>query len=91
MSPFGPMHHQPVFLTDNVQDTGYCRLLKDKHLKLTLSDGTATMQAIAFDMPEYFERIKKGHKFSVCYTLEENTFRDITTLQLMIKDIKFEE
>jgi len=30
-----------------------------------------------------------GKTFDICYSLDENTFRDKTTLQFMLKDIKF--
>lgn len=91
MGPFGPGNLSPVFISENVTDTGQVRLLKDKHLKLKLiqKDNTMVYEAIAFNFGEFFEIIKKGETFDVCYSLEENVYNGRSSLQLNIKDIKF--
>jgi single-stranded-DNA-specific exonuclease len=42
-------------------------------------------------MPEYYERISKGEKFKVCYNIAENDFNGKKSLQLFIKDVKFDD
>jgi single-stranded-DNA-specific exonuclease len=90
MAPFGPGNMQPVFVSENVYDTGYGRLLKEQHLKLTVcqEDGKS-IDAIGFGMAHHYERIVAGEKFHLCYHLVENEFNGKTSLQLMIKDIKY--
>jgi hypothetical protein len=45
---------------------------------------------IGFGFAAYAEMIKSGMQLSMAYNLEENEFRGTTTLQAMLKDIKFE-
>lgn len=88
-APFGPKNRTPVFVSRNVRDTGYSRLLKGEHLKLHIQQGDEKpVSAIAFYQGQYFERIQK-EPFDICYTIKENHWNGKTSLQLMIKDIQF--
>ncbi|RNI32285.1 single-stranded-DNA-specific exonuclease RecJ [Rufibacter immobilis] len=92
MEPLGPGNMAPVFMSTCVYDTGSARVVGDAHLKLRLTqDGDISFDAIAFGMAEYYPRIQKGIPFDVCYCIEENVFRGNVTLQLRIKDIRFQE
>ncbi|SFG65972.1 single-stranded-DNA-specific exonuclease RecJ [Pontibacter chinhatensis] len=89
MEPFGPGNMRPVFVSECVYDTGSVRVVGDSHLKLRLTqDGYFNIDAIGFGLSDYYERISKGIPFDVCYTIEENEFRGVITLQLRIKDIR---
>lgn len=91
MAPFGPKNMQPVFVSENVFATN-ARVLKGDHLKFTVKqEGTdAAFDAIGFGLGEYMDLVDCGMRFHLAYTVEENEYRGITTLQLMIKDIKFD-
>lgn len=88
--PHGPDNMKPVFLTKNVFATQGFRLLKDLHLKCTLyqPESDVKIEAIGFNMPEKYEFLTTGLPFDVIYTLETNTWRERTTLQLNIKDLR---
>ncbi len=90
--PFGPQNMKPVFCSENVKDAGSSRLVGKQldHLKLDLMDETSyyPMPGIAFSMPEYYEHLKKSRPLDICYTIEENNFMNMKSIQLMIKDIK---
>lgn len=89
MAPFGPKNMTPVFVAKNVFDTGNSRVLKNEHLKLEIrQEGSLPVQAIAFGMAAFYEQIKHGDKFDICFTVEINTFRGESNIQLMVKDIK---
>jgi single-stranded-DNA-specific exonuclease len=92
MGPFGPQNMQPIFTTEGVKAAGRPRVLKDKHLKLNLSqdDGGPVLEAIGFDMADYFSMIDSGMRFHIAYTIEENSYWEPGTLQICLKDIKFE-
>jgi len=97
-APFGPGNMAPVFWTDHVIDAGGSRPVGGhRHLKLTVSQqgdkemGIAPFSGIAFQKGDYFDRIHNGEPFSICYHLEYNTWQGRTTLQLNVKDIKFDE
>ena len=90
--PFGPGNQNPVFCSKNVKDFGTSRLVgrQDEHIKLELVDESSgeVMNAIAFNMAQYFDRIHAGEPFDICYTIEENKHRNSTSsIQLMVKQI----
>ncbi len=95
MNPFGPDNQKPIFCSHHVRDYGTSKLVgKDlEHIKLELIDGASNtpIHAIAFGMHTFNEHIKSMKPFSICYTIEENTYNGNTSIQLMIKDIKTEE
>ena len=64
------------------------------HMKLDLIDEKQPFHqipAIAFNMSEYFDYIKAGNPFDICYSIVENYYRGNSTLQLRIKDIRERE
>ena len=91
--PFGPENMAPVFVTQKVADNGEGRIvgLSKEHLKLSLiqeSDPFKKFPAIAFQQANLYEFIHSGDDFDICYAVDENCFRGVSTLQLNIKDIK---
>lgn len=91
-APFGPHNMVPVFITENVLDSGTSRPVgKNKeHLKLDLIEPTSNsskFSAIAFNQAQHFEAINQGLPFDICYSIAENEFRGKTSLQLYIRDI----
>ncbi len=87
MEPYGPCNMRPVFVTENVMDSGGSKIVKEEHVKLSLIQDGIKMDGIAFGMADKFPIIKSGKPFKICYSLDENTFRERTTLQLFIRDI----
>ena len=91
--PFGPENMAPVFVTKNVADNGEGRIVgaNKEHLKLSLvqeTDPFRNFPAIAFQQANLYDYIHSGDFFDICYSVEENSFRGISNLQLNIKDIK---
>lgn len=88
MEPFGPQNMSPVFVSRNVRADSL-RLLKDVHLKFKVKqDDDNFIDAIAFNMGEFYDSINANQRFDICYSIEENTFRGVTNLQLGVKDIR---
>ncbi len=65
------------------------------HLRLDVTDGTinqdGTVNAItgiAFGRADMAEYIQNGNPVDICYELDENTFYNRTTIQMMVQDIK---
>jgi len=92
MNPFGPDNEKPIFCSYNVKDFGTSRVVgrDGTHLKLELIDESNRLptHAIAFGMSEYSKYIKDDNSIDICYTIEENVYNGITSIQLMIKDIR---
>jgi len=95
-APFGPGNMSPTFITKNVIDTGYAKLVGKNganHLKFSVVHPDRTgnpVPAIAFNQGQHLDKMREGKPFSVCYHIDENTWQGNTTLQLRVKDIKFE-
>ena len=88
--PFGPANMRPVFMSKNVHDNGYSKLVKEKHVKLSLrQDDSDTMEGIAYYAAEHFEEIRSRRPFHVLYVVEENTFQGKTSLQINARDMRF--
>jgi single-stranded-DNA-specific exonuclease len=92
MSPFGPENQKPVFEARNVFVQNSLTMFKDRHLRfLAGQHGSDTIfQAVGFDQIEYYDQLVEGNPFNMAFTLEENTYNGETSLQLRIKDLKFE-
>lgn len=89
-APFGPGNPSPVFQTDGVLDNGHGRLLKNKHLKLTIGHKdypSNPYPAIGFSLGDHYEHIQKGEGFNICYHIEENEWNNKKEIQINIKDI----
>ncbi|MDW7695376.1 single-stranded-DNA-specific exonuclease RecJ [Flammeovirgaceae bacterium SG7u.111] len=91
MAPFGPANMHPVFVSEVVCSEGHWKLLKEKHLKLSVrQEGTDRyFNAIGFSMEEFYDQIEPEVPFLICYNIEENIFRGEKSLQLHLKDLKF--
>ena len=91
-APFGPHNMTPVFVTEDVLDSGSSRLVgkNEEHIKLDLVEpdfNSEIFPAIAFNQSEKFSIVTSGLPFNICYTVAENEFRGKTNLQLFIRDI----
>ena len=91
MAPFGPQNMQPVFVSENVYATNV-KVLKEQHLKFIVrQEGTNdAYDVIGFGFGEYSDMIDSGMRFHIAYSVEENEFRGHKSLQLFVKDIKFD-
>jgi len=92
MAPFGPENQRPVFEAKNVFVQNSLSTFKDKHLRFLAAqhDNESVFQAVGFDMIEYYQQLASGDSFSMAFTLEENTYNGMTSLQLRIKDLNFD-
>ena len=93
VQPFGPGTTNPVFLTENVYDSGNGRKVGagGVHLKLDLildSQPYHRIPAIGFNMSEYYDYIREGNAMDVCYSIVENYSKGSSSLQLRLRDIR---
>jgi single-stranded-DNA-specific exonuclease len=91
-APFGPENMSPVFLTKNVYVSGVAGLVGNNHLKMyIMQPGSASFSTIAFNHATLLPLLKPNTPFDVCYTIEENVWREQRTIQLNIKGIRFKD
>ena len=89
--PFGPGNRRPIFLSEHLSlKGGLNKIGKNReHLKLSVSqESDKTFSAIGFWLSEKATSISSNSTFAMLYTIDENTWNGITTIQLKIKDIK---
>ncbi len=87
LEPTGYGNPRAKFASRGVKVKSSRRVGKDgSHLKLKVTDGKITFDAIAFQQGDWDDKMPA--EIDVLYTFEENEFRDKKTLQLNIKDIK---
>ena len=92
-NPFGPGNQKPVFCSRNVFDFGTSKLVGKnlEHIKLELEDNSTShvINAIAFNMSQYFEHIHSHRPIDICYTIEQTKrSNNPDSIQLMIRDIR---
>lgn len=92
-NPFGPANQKPVFRSLAVFDFGTSRLVgkNNEHIKLELEDNSTSrvLNAIAFNMSQYFEHIHSHKPVDICYSIEESNRKGHENgVQLLIRDIR---
>lgn len=87
LQPTGYGNRQPLFLSRGLM-VKHARTVgrEDAHLKLAVSDGWITFDAIAFRQGDWIEAMPK--QVDMVYTFERNEFNGRVTLQLNVKDLR---
>lgn len=85
LQPFGSKNPQPLFMSKQVWLTEAPRRLKNQHLKLFMRQGLVEHDAIFFGGGE---RDLPDPPWDVAFTIDRNTFRGVTSLQVVIQDIR---
>lgn len=92
-APFGPGNHKPLFVTRRVMDYGTSKLVgRDKdHLKVELIEecSGSIIRGIGFSMKEHAAMVKSGEPFDIVYSIEENVFNGKSSIQILLKDLRF--
>jgi single-stranded-DNA-specific exonuclease len=92
MAPFGPENPRPIFEARNLYVANSLSSFKDRHVRFLVGQkgNENVFQAVGFDLGDHYSRLASGDNFKMAFTIEENSYNGITSLQLRAKDIKFE-
>jgi single-stranded-DNA-specific exonuclease len=91
-APFGPENMAPVFISKNVYVSGNAGLVGGSHIKMSvMQEDSAVFDCIAFNHGQYLQQLKQGMPFEMCYSIEENVWRERRTIQLNVKGIRFSD
>jgi single-stranded-DNA-specific exonuclease len=88
MEPFGPENMRPTFITRKVKNTGYCKVVKENHIKFTLQHNDIILHGIGFGLAEKFDLLLQDEPIDIVYNIEENVWNGNTTLQIKVIDFK---
>ena len=89
--PFGPQNMTPIFLTENIKDSGYAKTLgkNNEHLKLFVKQNNSEgFGAIGFGLATKLDLVKNQKPFEAVYCIDENEYNGKVTLQLRMKDFR---
>ena len=90
-APFGPGNMTPIFMTENLKDTGYGKYVgeDDKHLRITVTQpGADKIVCIGFGLGDKYDIISNRKPFKAVYSIDENHWNGSVSLQLKLRDIK---
>jgi single-stranded-DNA-specific exonuclease len=87
LEPTGAGNREARFISRNIRVIRKRAVGRDaSHLKLTVSDGRATYDAIAFGQGDWISHLP--HRIDLLYKFETNEFNGRTTLQLNVNDLR---
>lgn len=89
LEPFGMGNEVPVFSSGGmrvitIQTMG----ANGQHIRLYLTDGKNTFNAVGFNMGELINDLKSGDVVSIAYNMSVNVYNGAENLQLILKDVK---
>ena len=89
MEPFGPENPQPVFITRNVIDKGYTRIVKEQHIRFYIAQigHGRSFKGIGYNLAGKFPLLASQQPIDIVYTLEENIWNDRSYIQLKVSDL----
>ncbi len=100
MEPFGSRNPEPVFVANGVRLLAPARVMKDKHIKLKVTEkretgneagrGSRAWDALGWRMAERWqqEQVLPGDVLDIAFTLEQNEHPEFGGLELTLKDFK---
>ena len=91
MEPFGPENLRPVFITRNVIDNGWSKIVKEDHIRFSLKRDDVSITGIGFNMADKFQLLADKKPIDVVYTIDENEWQEKKTLQLKMIDFRSSE
>ena len=90
-APHGPHNMTPVFISRGVLDTGFAKVVGTNHLKLEVYQPNTQLtkiEAIAFGKGDFLNFFKRNIPVDIVYKIKVNEFRGVTSIQLIIEEIK---
>ncbi|MGB5555849.1 MAG: single-stranded-DNA-specific exonuclease RecJ [Flavobacteriaceae bacterium] len=90
-APFGPGNMSPVFMAENLQDSGYAKGVGQDgaHLKLAVTqNGYGPIGGIGFNLGEKLPKVSGRKPFDAVFSIDENEWQGNVSLQLKLRDLK---
>jgi single-stranded-DNA-specific exonuclease len=91
MEPYGPENLRPVFITRNVTNTEWSKIVKEQHIRFVVKNEGITLTGIGFNLAEKFHLLEMNQPIDLVYTIDENEWNDETNLQIKVIDFRLSE
>ena len=91
MEPFGPENLRPVFIVKNVADSGWSKIVKEKHIRFSIRQENITITGIGFDMANKFSLLENKKPVDIVFKIDMNEWNGEKNLQLRVIDLRESE
>ncbi len=91
MEPFGPENLRPVFIVKNVTDSGWSKIVKEKHIRFSIQQNNITITGIGFDMANKFSLLENKKPVDIVFKIDTNEWNGEKNLQLRVIDLRESE
>lgn len=91
MEPYGPENMRPLFITKNVNNTTWSKIVKEQHIRFVVKNENITLAGIGFNLADKFDLLQTNRPFDMVYTIDENEWNGEVSLQLKVIDIRSSE
>jgi single-stranded-DNA-specific exonuclease len=89
LAPFGPSNPKPRFHTGPVSVVDGPRILKERHLKMSVKQDGRVLRAIQWNAAEREQKLTaQKDAVEIAYTVEENEFRGTKYVELRVDDFR---
>ena len=91
MEPFGPGNLRPVFMVRGATDTGFSKIVKEQHLRLSVRQDNTIITGIGFGMADKYSLLLAKKPVDIVFKIDENEWNGEKSLQLRIVDLRASE
>jgi len=91
LAPFGIGNPKPVFSSCGLSMRNTPQILRRSTVKMWLTDGNITAEAIGFNMADYLPSDPQNQQVDVVYSCNLKEYKGITSIQMQLKDMRLSE
>ncbi|MGN6196223.1 MAG: single-stranded-DNA-specific exonuclease RecJ [Ginsengibacter sp.] len=91
MEPYGPENMRPVFITKNVSNTSWSKIVKEQHIRFVVKNENIILTGIGFNLAGKFHLLLMNKPVDIVYTIDENEWNGETNIQLKVIDFRLSE
>jgi single-stranded-DNA-specific exonuclease len=91
MQPYGTENMRPDFITKNVFNTSWSKIVKEQHVRFVVKNENVTMTGIGFNLAGKFTLLQSNKPIDMVYTIDENEWNGEKNLQLKVIDIRLSD
>jgi single-stranded-DNA-specific exonuclease len=88
LEPHGVSNPTPVFAARSLGLILPPRILQEKHLKLRVTQSDRVFDALGWGRAKAGAGLAPGQELDLAFSLDENVFQEVVTLQLVIRDLR---
>ena len=91
MEPFGPQNLRPLFISKNVFETGYSKIIKELHIRFVLKQDNIHLTGIGFNLAKKFHLLQMNSPLDIIFYIDKNEWNGEKNIQLKIIDLRLSE